>query len=248
MKKENVKSAEGDVSKGEVNNVNMNYVLGKGEKGDDSEINVNDAKEKDVVEAAGDESQCDVKDVKELEAASDDKSDESQRDVYIAEKEDGKEIEITHGTKSDKNKCDVKDAETKDVKEMDLVIGNSKSDENKSGIECDGNDVEEVEVSSNSKSEKTESEIDIIDVNKDSGEGDDGSKENSYGEVENMSEETEARSATSTDHSTEVWQKVIRVAVWKVLLKLVMGIEVAVVSHHGRLSGHHQMSVALRFT
>ena len=186
-KKENVKSAEGDESKGEVN---VNYILGQGEKGEDSEINVNDAKEKDVVEAEGDESQRDVKDVKELETASDDKSDESQRDGTDAEKEDGKEIEIAGGTKGDKNQCDVKDAEMKDAKEMDLVVGDSKSDENKSEIECDGNDAEEVKVSSNSKSDETESEIDIIDVNEDTGEGDDGSKENSYGEVENMSEET----------------------------------------------------------
>ena len=99
---------------------------GKGEKGEESEINVNDEKDKDVVEAAGDESQCDVKHVKELEAASDDKSDENQ--------------------------CDVKDVE---MKEMDLVIGNSKSDENKSGIEHDENNAEEVEVLSNSKSDKT---------------------------------------------------------------------------------------------
>ena len=164
---------------------------GKGEKGEESEINVNDEKEKDVVEAAGDESQCDVKHVKELEAASDDKSDESQHDVNDAEKEDGKEIEGR--TKSDENQCDVKDAE---MKEMDLVIGNSKSDENKSGIEHDENDAEEVEVLSNSKSDETESEINIIDVNED------GSKENSYGEVENMSEEIEVQSVTSTDQSS----------------------------------------------
>ena len=207
---------------------------GKGEKGEDSEINVNDEKEKDVVEAAGDESQRDVKDVKELEAASDDKSDESQHDVNDAEKEDGKEIEGR--TKSDENQCDVKDAE---MKEMDLVIGNSKSHENKSGIECDENYAEEVEVSSNSKSDETESEIDIIDVNED------GSKENSYGEVENMSEETEARSVTSTDQSLA---KSDMSCGLEVLLKLVMGMEVAVVSRQGRASGHHQMSVALRFT
>ena len=164
---------------------------GKGEKDKESEINVNDEKEKNVVEAAGDESQHDVKHVKELEAASDEQSDESQHDVNNAEKEDGKEIEGR--TKSDENQCNVKDAE---MKEMDLVVGDSKSDENKSGNECDENDAEEVEVSSNSKSDETESKNDIIDVNED------GSKENSYGEVENMSEETEVRSATSTDQSS----------------------------------------------